>query len=102
MTAYQAAPRESRKLGGAPTPVLFGKRRIYCPRGMPEALARFHQLPMFSLGEANDSKLVDRQAGIVTQLLFQLQSAVAAFSSSQRNTEEHLPRRAHRLAQLPL
>jgi len=43
----------------------------YCgpdPRGMPEALAHFYQLPMFTLGGASDSKLVDQQAGIEAAL----------------------------------
>lgn len=43
----------------------------YCgpdPRGMAQALAHFYQLPMFSLGGASESKLVDQQAGIEAAL----------------------------------
>lgn len=43
----------------------------YClpdTRGMAAALAHFYQLPMFSLGGASDSKLVDQQAGIEAAL----------------------------------
>lgn len=43
----------------------------YClpdTRGMAALLAHFYQLPMFSLGGASDSKLVDQQAGIEAAL----------------------------------
>jgi len=43
----------------------------YCdpdPRGMAQSLAHFYQLPMFSLGGASESKLVDQQAGIQAAL----------------------------------
>jgi trimethylamine--corrinoid protein Co-methyltransferase len=43
----------------------------YCgpdPVGMPQALAHFYQLPMFSLGGASESKVVDQQAGIEAAL----------------------------------
>jgi len=43
----------------------------YCgpdPRGMAQALAHFYQLPMFSLGGASESKVVDQQAGIEAAL----------------------------------
>jgi trimethylamine--corrinoid protein Co-methyltransferase len=43
----------------------------YCgpdPRGMPEALAHFYQLPMLSLGGASESKWPDQQAGIEAAL----------------------------------
>ena len=43
----------------------------YCgpdPRGMAQALAHFYHLPMFSLGGASESKLVDQQAGVEAAL----------------------------------
>jgi len=43
----------------------------YCgpdPRGTAQALAHFYHLPMFSLGGASESKLVDQQAGIEAAL----------------------------------
>lgn len=43
----------------------------YCgpdPRGMAQSLAHFYRLPMFTLGGASESKLLDQQAGIEAAL----------------------------------
>ncbi len=43
----------------------------YCgpdPRGMAQSLAHFYNLPMFTLGGASESKVVDQQAGIEAAL----------------------------------
>jgi trimethylamine--corrinoid protein Co-methyltransferase len=51
--------------------------RPYCEpdhRGVAEALAHHHNLPMFSLAGASDAKLVDQQAGIEAALTLMVEA----------------------------